>query len=1028
MDSVSLTESLRETLARFDAGGAPRTTPEVAEELDLGRRSTYERLERLVECDLLETKKVGANARVWWQQLDADVNDRAGPESGTVQDTDAIRDDALAGELDEVFERIDDGFYAVDEEFRFTYVNERAEELLQQAESELLGQSVWSAFPDATQTAAYDAFHTALETQEPTSYDVNFDVLDIWAEANVYPSENGLWVYFRDITDQKERERELELYETIFSAARDGICVLDDNFCFSKVNDAYVEMTGYDREELLGAHCSLVVDDDVLQNSAESLQELFQGERDSATLEADLQRADGGPRRAESKFTCLPDEVGSDHEKVGFVRDVSERVARERELEETRRRYETLLEHFPNGAVALVDENLDYVTVGGTPPGERGLDRDELQGSHVEDVLPAEFTDFIVPAYERAFDGESSQFEVSIDGGDYQFHVVPIRDDDGEVFSAMATSQDVTERREYECELEVRMQQQRVVADLGQEALESNDLDALFEQAATMVTDVLGNDSCEVLDLDADAEELLLRQGVGWQDGIVGAASVSATEDDSQAAYTLSVDEPVVVEDLETETRFNGPDLLTDHDVRSGITVVIGTTDDPWGILGTHDTRTKRFTAHDVDFVQAVANILTTAIERTRQEAALAQQHEQLQALNSLNEVINGITEAVIDKSTREEIEATVVEGLAAVDSFSFAWIGDVDGATREVTPRAQAETGDYLEGVTISVDPDDELSSGPTAQALLSGEIQVTHDVAEDRRHDPWREHVEAYEFQSSAAVPIVHEDSTYGVLNVYADRPFAFEDAERRVLDQLGEVVGHAIAAVDRKRALMSDEVVELEFSIADFLGTFDIETDADGLITLDEVVPASDGNYLVYGTAAEEVRPLLDRLVDAIPHWTSVTDRGQWGDTCRFELQLTDSPVLSSVASRGGYVDQAVVEDGDYHMTIHLPPTVDARSVANTVTDAYPTADLVAQRQLSRTGESAARLERLLVEDLTDRQQAALESAYRAGFFEWPREADGQTVAESLGVSPPTFHQHLRKAERKVFDALLSESTAT
>jgi len=54
-----LTDILRETLDLFEAGGAPMTTTEVAEQLDLGRRSTYERLERLVDHDRLETKKVG---------------------------------------------------------------------------------------------------------------------------------------------------------------------------------------------------------------------------------------------------------------------------------------------------------------------------------------------------------------------------------------------------------------------------------------------------------------------------------------------------------------------------------------------------------------------------------------------------------------------------------------------------------------------------------------------------------------------------------------------------------------------------------------------------------------------------------------------------------------------------------------------------------------------------------------------------------------------------------------------------------
>ncbi|MFC7196491.1 hypothetical protein ACFQL4_20635 [Halosimplex aquaticum] len=67
MESHGLTESLRETLAVFDGDAEPKTTSEVAEALDLGRRSTYDRLDRLVDRDRLRTKKVGASARVWWR-------------------------------------------------------------------------------------------------------------------------------------------------------------------------------------------------------------------------------------------------------------------------------------------------------------------------------------------------------------------------------------------------------------------------------------------------------------------------------------------------------------------------------------------------------------------------------------------------------------------------------------------------------------------------------------------------------------------------------------------------------------------------------------------------------------------------------------------------------------------------------------------------------------------------------------------------------------------------------------------------
>jgi predicted DNA binding protein len=65
-------------------------------------------------------------------------------------------------------------------------------------------------------------------------------------------------------------------------------------------------------------------------------------------------------------------------------------------------------------------------------------------------------------------------------------------------------------------------------------------------------------------------------------------------------------------------------------------------------------------------------------------------------------------------------------------------------------------------------------------------------------------------------------------------------------------------------------------------------------------------------------------------------------------------------------------------------------------------------------------------VLTSDLTERQRSALEAAYHAGFFDWPRDVSGGEMAESLGVSSPTFHQHLRKAEQKILDALLSSGS--
>jgi len=589
----------------------------------------------------------------------------------------------------------------------------------------------------------------------------------------------------------------------------------------------------------------------------------------------------------------------------------------------------------------------------------------------------------------------------------------------------LAISRDITERKKHEQALEARVRQQQVVTDLGERALEGVDLDTLMAEASAAVADTLETDYCKVLDLDSEAERLGLRQGVGWDDGIVGEASVSAVEAESQASYTLQTAQPVVVTDLTTETRFSGPDLLWNHDVKSGISTIIGPLDEPWGILGTHDTERREFTDHDATFVQSVANILATAITRQQYEQQLLAQREHVDALNDLNAVIREITNAVIDHSTREEIESTVCDRLAKTDSYQLAWIGVANTVSETIDVRTEAGVSGYTDEISISLDTDDVSSQGPTGTALRTGEIQVVNDIPSNCSHDPWRNTVEQYGFHSSAAIPIVHESTTYGVLNIYADRIEAFSQQEREVIEQLGEVVGHAIAAAERKRALTSTELVELEFRIRDVADVFGVSSDIEGTTTLDDVVPIGDDEFLVYGTATDDAIESLTTLVKTVPHWKSI-EFTDVDPPVGFELRLSNPPILSEIASYGGYVDTASIQNGEYRMTIHLSTTADVSQVAGLVRDSYPGVEMLRRQQLTKQHDTTRKQYRRVTDTLTDRQSSALETAHHAGYFAWPRDNSGKDVAAKLGVSPATFHQHLRKAEKQVFDELLSTTS--
>lgn len=1148
MSSRQLTESLRETLALFDGSGAPRTTNEVADRLELGRRSTYDRLERLVDHGTLETKKVGASGRVWWRSRpsttdrpadngdapaiaespvetveeyaifvldadgyvrswnagaeriegyatddvvgehvsmfytrddrDADVpesNLAAAAETGSIEDEGwrvrvdgsrfwaqvaitAIRDedgtlegyakvtwdatdrrereqqvrrehdlvervmelsptgigifdedgeprrlnrrfteylgmdgddsaehtlgdqplldedgdvipppdrpaqralatgdsvvdqrvrvddadgetrwlsmtaepldgdsvivtvtdvtpleeqarrlertrDDLETEFEEVFDRVSEAFCALDDDFRFTYVNDRAEELFGHTETELLGTNAWEVLSVADDDPIRDRFETALATQTATSFQRYSDPLDIWEIIRVYPSESGLSVYFTDITERKERERELEQYERIVETIDDGVYAVDDEARFVMVNDGFCELTGYAREELLG-EAAATIHDDWITPRAESLsEEITDDDRDVASIELDVYTKGGETVPCESRLAPFPMDDGTG--RCGVVRDISSHLEREDRLTK-------------------------------------------------------------------------------------------------------------------------RVRQQEAVADLGQRALASHDVDALLAEGSDLVVEMLEADYCKVLDLDAAEESFLLREGVGWDRDVVGEATVPALGNNSQAAYTLTDEGPVVVDDFATESRFGTIEELTGDEITSGISAVIGTRDDPWGVLEVHDADRRAFSEHDVAFVQSVANVFKTAIDRRTGERELERQREQLAALNNLNDVVNRISEAVIDRSTREEIEQVVCDHLADSDSYLLSWIGDVDVATQTVNVRTEAGVDGYLEEITITTDPDDERSIGATGRAIATRELQTTQDVAADSRYDPWRSTIEEYGFRSSAAIPIVHEDTIYGVLNVYAERPDAFTGPERAVIGRLGEVVGHAIAATERKRALMSDDVVELQFRIRNMFDALGVDLEPTGTITLDHAVPIEDDEYLVYGNATEDAVETVESVVDVLPHWTDVRFRSENGRR-NFELRLSEPPVLSTVASLGGSIEDVVIEDGDYQMTIYLAPRTDVRRVIDVVQSSYPTAELLKHRQDTRRDTTPERVRAVLTDDLTDRQRATLRAAYHAGFFEWPRDASGEEVAESLDIAPATFHQHLRRAQQKVFESLLSATTA-
>jgi len=198
---------------------------------------------------------------------------------------------------------------------------------------------------------------------------------------------------------------------------------------------------------------------------------------------------------------------------------------------------------------------------------------------------------------------------------------------------------DMTAHKQVEAELHSRLQQQAVVSELSQKALEDQDLDALMAKAVELVGETLSVDCSAILELLPNQQTLLLRAGVGWQPELVGQAMVSAGGN-SHGGYTLSQGKPILVEDLRVETHFSGSPLLHNHRVVSGVsTIITGVpgSEGPFGVFCVYMREYRHFRQEDISFLQTIANVLTSVMTRLQAQEQL---HLMERAIASSN---NGI-------------------------------------------------------------------------------------------------------------------------------------------------------------------------------------------------------------------------------------------------------------------------------------------------------------------------------------------------------------------------------------------------
>lgn len=409
----------------------------------------------------------------------------------------------------------------------------------------------------------------------------------------------------------------------------------------------------------------------------------------------------------------------------------------------------------------------------------------------------------------------------------------------------------------------------------------------------------------------------------------------------------------------------------------------------------------------DASIVDAIEAAESTGTMAGRGEPSLSRREERIAPL--IDQIVD-LGVSLSRASTREAIEQHACDSLA--DAFEYAWVARDAGNDRMTLQSAAF-------GAASEVEEPPDTPPGTVCRAVLDGgePSVVTGSTA------PFGGVADSV---ARAVVPMEHADTSYGVLEVgMTGGPDAVTDRQLRVLQDLGRRLGQAIAAVERRRLLLADTVVRLSFRCSDERAVLVRLSGAlDCSFTLTGLVPSEDGALLAF-LWLEDARPddVFARATssDAVDSARLVRS-GEDGALIEFVL-TTASPALTLVEC-GGSLTELTAASGRERLTAEFVPDVDVREVVESVESAFPDSEMVTKREVERSVQTDTEFRQTLDDTLTDKQRSALRAAHLSGYFDWPRGSTAEELAESLGVTSPTFHNHLRRAQRKLLGTYLED----
>ncbi|WP_227356208.1 PAS domain S-box protein [Haladaptatus salinisoli] len=1079
---VTLADTLSAVEEAADVG-TPFTASEVADELGCVRRTAYGKLKELAERGDLQTKKVGARGRVWWQ---------ANSEPTAVGRSDVSALNQV--QLDEFIDSVTDyAIFVLDANGRIRSWNAGARRIKGYTEEEILGEHFSTFYSEEDQKAGIPQRNLDNAAREGRVEDegirIRKDGTTFWANVVITALHNddgdlqGFVKVTRDMTQRHMYEERLmkqkERFEALISEVKDyAIFLLGPSGTVRSWNQGAKQIKGYTEEEILGEHFSTFYSEED-QKAGIPQRNLDNAAREGRVEDEGIRiRKDGTTFWANVVITALHDDDGDIRGYAKITRDMTERHEYEERLREQRdelnelNQINTVIRDIDQALVTartqgevgqavcerlaasdtysaawIGEYNEDYeeVTLGARAglsqenieaiettdvnledPTERGIGATALRTRSIQSVSRIRENNPSEAWHEETLaEGFESAIMIPLVHNDVEYGILTVYGENESAFDErkIAVLSEMGETISHTIAAIRRKERERTLT-----ALQESTRDLLQTESPEEIGDVIVNAITENLAL-ADALVYLFDTSENHLKPVSASFPLSSYNSELKS-LTVGDDSPIWKsfvdgEPQTIEASSMSITLSSRLDERQLLAIPLGNR----GILVMVNTRGETLDQQTRNLAGLIGTTAEAAFDRIEsqmnlreRDEILQERNQRLQRLNQINTVIREVDQALIQATTHKEVQRVVCERLTDSDRFRFAWIGRTDDADGRLIPEAWSGDGHgYLDSVLLS--EGDNLTD-PAIRTTQTGEVTVIPNIADDLRSGRWRKEAFMREFQSVISIPLTHESVTHGVLTVYAEQPGVFQEMEQTVFAELGGTIANTLNAVDTRQSLVSDEWVELEFRLYDesmsFLSRLARQAECD--IFFEGSVPLSGNQARLFFTVDDANPDDVRGVIDRAVTVESSRLIASQDDGHLFEAVVGGPTIPLTLLEHGASLRTLTVSEDGVRVVVALPSNADIRGFIEQFQTEYESTEFLARRRHERPAHTRQGVRAKLEEQLTERQLEVLQTAYFSGFFASPRQSTGSDIAEVLDVSQPTVTEHLRTAQSKILDLLL------